>query len=59
MKTLGLGEVERQIMRQYGHPLRYLRAARVNTAILPDFGGANIGVPVIEVRRLLDAMAAK
>lgn len=31
----------------------------VNAAILPEFGGANIGVPVREVRRLLDAFAAK
>jgi S1-C subfamily serine protease len=30
----------------------------VNSAILPEFGGANIGVPVREVRRLLDALTA-
>ena len=30
----------------------------VNSAILPEFGGANIGVPVSEVRRLLAAFAA-
>lgn len=30
----------------------------VNAAILPEFGGANIGVPVREVRKLLEAIAA-
>lgn len=35
------------------------RVVAVNTAILPEFGGAAFGVPVIEVRRLLDAMAAR
>tara|TARA_R110002110_G_scaffold5179_7_gene26628 strand:- start:216 stop:1808 length:1593 start_codon:yes stop_codon:yes gene_type:complete len=30
----------------------------VNSAILPEFGGANIGVPVREVRRLLAEFAA-
>lgn len=29
----------------------------VNAAILPEFGGANIGVPVREVRRLLETIA--
>ena len=28
----------------------------VNAAILPEFGGANIGVPVLEVRRLLETI---
>lgn len=31
----------------------------VNAAILPEFGGANIGVPVIEVRRLLETVASE
>lgn len=29
----------------------------INTAILPEFGGANIGVPVGKLHRLLDAIA--
>ncbi len=29
----------------------------INTAILPEFGGANIGVPVAELHRLLAAIA--
>jgi S1-C subfamily serine protease len=31
----------------------------VNAAILPEFGGANIGVPVLEVRRLLETVASE
>jgi S1-C subfamily serine protease len=31
----------------------------INTAILPEFGGANIGVPVGELHRLLASMADK
>ncbi len=30
----------------------------VNAAILPEFGGANIGVPVLEVHRLLETIAS-
>lgn len=30
----------------------------VNAAILPEFGGANIGVPVFEVHRLLETIAS-
>lgn len=31
----------------------------VNAAILPEFGGANIGVPVLEVHRLLETIASE
>lgn len=31
------------------------RVVAVNSAILPDYGGSNLGVPVQEVRKLLDA----
>jgi S1-C subfamily serine protease len=30
----------------------------VNAAILPEFGGANIGVPVLEGHRLLETIAS-
>ena len=35
------------------------RVVAVNSAILPEFGGANIGVPVAEVHRLLQEVTVK
>ena len=35
------------------------RVVAVNSAILPEFGGANIGVPVAEVHRLLQEVTGK
>ena len=56
-----LNVVNAQIVGGSGGPAldRNGHVVAVNAAILPEFGGANIGVPVHEVRRLLDAFAAK
>lgn len=35
------------------------RVIAVNTAILPEFGGSNLGIPAREVRRLLADLAAR